>query len=88
MQVFRGSLIERASRESSTDGYRHPQVPDESDVDTFPYRDYDSDSDFSDDYDPRNPDDLEEEEKALMRSYLHGPPLCISVGEFPSVDGC
>jgi hypothetical protein len=73
-QEIARSLTERVSREFSTNGYRHLQVPDEPDLETFPYRDYDSDSDFSDDLDPGNPDDLEEEEKALVRSYLHSPP--------------
>jgi hypothetical protein len=73
-QEIAREMTERVSRESSTDGYRQLQVPDQSDLESFPYRDYDSDSDFSDDYDLRNPDDLEEEEKALIKSYLHSPP--------------
>ncbi|KAI4660855.1 uncharacterized protein J4E79_005423 [Alternaria viburni] len=34
----------------------------------------DYDSDFSDTYDVDDPDDLEEEEKALVTAYLHDPP--------------
>ncbi|KAI4925496.1 hypothetical protein J4E85_007375 [Alternaria conjuncta] len=34
----------------------------------------DCDSDFSDTYDADDPDDLEEEEKALVTAYLHDPP--------------
>ena len=34
----------------------------------------DYDSDFSDTYDADDPDDLEEEEKALVTAYLHDPP--------------
>jgi hypothetical protein len=71
---FARKMTESASRESSSEGYRLLQVPDEPDLPTFPYRDYVTDSDFSDEDDPGDVDDLEEEEKALIRSYLHDPP--------------
>ena len=43
-------------------------------METYPYLDDESDSDSSNDNETENPDDLEEEEKALIRSYLHNPP--------------
>jgi hypothetical protein len=73
-QKIARQVTERVSCESSTNGYRQLHVPDQPNLETFPYRDYDSDSDFSDEYDLSDPDDLEEEEKALIRSYLHSPP--------------
>jgi hypothetical protein len=67
-QEIARDLTGRTSRESSTDGHRHLHVPDGPDLESFPHRDYDTDSDFSYDYDPGNLDDLGEEEKALIKS--------------------
>lgn len=50
------------------------QLPDAADLETYPYRDEESDSDFSDHDDIRSPDDIEEEERSLIKAYLHDPP--------------
>ncbi|KAF1942382.1 hypothetical protein EJ02DRAFT_345695 [Clathrospora elynae] len=68
------NITERASYNSLREGPRLLQVPEGLDLGAYPYRDSDSDSDFSDDSDSGSPDDLEEEEKALVKSYLHSPP--------------
>ncbi|KAF2648081.1 hypothetical protein K491DRAFT_261624 [Lophiostoma macrostomum CBS 122681] len=52
------------------------QVPESKDADHYPHVPDldDSDSDISEDFEVGNRDDLEEEEKALMRYYLNSPP--------------
>jgi len=68
------ALSEKYSQESS--GGRRPllQVPSARDLESYPYRDDDSDSDFSEIDETKDPDDLEEEEKALIKAYLYDPP--------------
>ena len=64
---------ERVSRESSSEGHQLLQVPALAKLKIGPYYD-NSDSELSEGDDFDDPDDLEGEEKALISSYLHGPP--------------
>lgn len=68
------ALTEGSSRASA--GERRPllQVPEGKDLERRPHLDEDSDSDFSEILEPDDPDDLEEEEKALIKAYLYDPP--------------
>lgn len=64
----------RNSRELQVEELSLLQVPGAAEPEIFQYHEDDSDSDFSDDLDTGSLDDLEEEEKALIKSYLHNPP--------------
>lgn len=67
-------LMEGSSRASA--GERRPllQVPEGKNLESYPYLEEDSDSDFSEIVEPDDPDDLEEEEKAMINAYLYNPP--------------
>jgi Mg2+ and Co2+ transporter CorA len=68
------ALTDGSSRTSA--GERKPllQVPAGKNLESYPYLEEDSDSDFSEIFEPDDPDDLEEEEKALINAYLYNPP--------------
>lgn len=68
------ALMEGSSRASA--GERKPllQVPEGNNLESYPYLEEGSDSDFSEIAEPDDPDDLEEEEKAMINAYLYNPP--------------
>ncbi|KAJ4305759.1 Glutamate--tRNA ligase mitochondrial [Kalmusia sp. IMI 367209] len=68
------ALVEGSSKAST--GERRPllQIPQGKNLESYPYIDEDSDSDFSEILETDDPDDLEEEEKALINAYLYNPP--------------
>ncbi|KAF2846288.1 hypothetical protein T440DRAFT_406141 [Plenodomus tracheiphilus IPT5] len=55
-------------------GHKVLPLPDGMNLESYPYLEEDSDSDFSDHGAEGNDDDLQAEEKALIKSYLYGPP--------------
>jgi Mg2+ and Co2+ transporter CorA len=63
----------RTSREESRERPQLLQIPTGKNLESYPYRDEDSDSDFSETMEDDDPDDLEDEEKALIKNYLHNP---------------
>jgi ankyrin repeat protein len=72
-----GIPLAMSSHEKSREQSHFLQVPDGPDTgleDHYPYSGDDSDSDFSEMNEVDDPDDLEEEEKALISTYLHSPP--------------
>ncbi|KAF1965932.1 hypothetical protein BU23DRAFT_334788 [Bimuria novae-zelandiae CBS 107.79] len=68
------ALTEGSSRASTSDRRPLLQVPEGINLESYPYLEEDSDSDFSEILEPDDPDDLEEEEKASINAYLYNPP--------------
>lgn len=68
------ALSEGSSRTSVTERRPLLQVPEGKNLESYPYLEGDSDSDFSEIVESDDPDDLEEEEKALINAYLYNPP--------------
>lgn len=68
------ALTESSSRTSAGDRRPLLQVPEGKDLESYPYLEEGSDSDLSEIFEPDDPDDLEEEEKALIKAYLYNPP--------------
>ncbi|KAI4643012.1 hypothetical protein J4E93_007081 [Alternaria ventricosa] len=66
-------VLRKMSHKSSSIEPELLEVPVRHGLNFLPSSD-DYDSDFSDTYDADDPDDLEEEEKALVTAYLHDPP--------------
>ncbi|KAL1592691.1 hypothetical protein SLS60_011107 [Paraconiothyrium brasiliense] len=63
-----------SSRTSATERRPLLQVPEGKDLESYPYLEDDSDSDFSEIIEADDPNELEEEEKALINAYLYNPP--------------
>ncbi|KAJ4351186.1 uncharacterized protein N0V89_006525 [Didymosphaeria variabile] len=63
-----------SSRTSAAERRLLLQVPEGKNLESYPYLEDDSDSDFSEIIEADDPDELEEEEKALINAYLYNPP--------------
>lgn len=68
------ALTEGSSRASTVERRSQLQVPTGKNLESYPYLEEDSDSDFSEIFEADDPDELEEEEKALINAYLYNPP--------------
>ncbi|KAL5415711.1 hypothetical protein PMIN06_002288 [Paraphaeosphaeria minitans] len=68
------ALTESSSRASTVERRSQLQVPAGNNLESYPYLEEDSDSDFSEILETDDPDELEEEEKAQINAYLYNPP--------------
>ncbi|KAF2451964.1 hypothetical protein P171DRAFT_401831 [Karstenula rhodostoma CBS 690.94] len=68
------ALTEGSSRASNVERRSQLQVPAGKDLESYAYLEDGSDSDFSEIFEADDPDELEEEEKALINAYLYNPP--------------